>query len=175
MHESVVLRLFFPSMASCIPPVRPAADGGLSGHSCFSVSFSVSRADQSFIEEKALMQLNDIVKFDDKGLIPAIIQHYETGQVLMVGYMNEESLGVTLREKKACFWSRSRQKLWLKGETSGNVLHVKEIRTDCDADALLVKCDPVGPTCHTNETSCFYRKVDFSGAITLDGDGVAKE
>ena len=119
------------------------------------------------------MKLQDLIKFDENGLIPAVIQHHETGQVLMVGYMNEESLAVTLREKKACFWSRSRKKLWLKGETSGNVLHVKEIRTDCDADALLVKCDPVGPTCHTNETSCFYRHVDFDGSVTLQGDGVA--
>ena len=118
--------------------------------------------------------IKDLVKWDDKGLLCAVIQHYETGQVLMVGYMNEESLDITLREGKACFWSRSRQKLWLKGETSGNVLHVKEIRTDCDADALLVKCDPVGPTCHTNETSCFYRQVAADGTVTLQGDGVAK-
>ncbi len=117
--------------------------------------------------------LTDTIKLDDKGLVVAVVQHYESGQVLMVGYMNLEALEVTLREKQACFWSRSRQKLWRKGETSGNVLHVLEIRTDCDADALLLKCDPVGPTCHTNETSCFYRKVDFDGSVTLDGDGVA--
>jgi phosphoribosyl-AMP cyclohydrolase len=120
------------------------------------------------------MKLSEIIKFDDKGLVCAVIQHHQTGQVLMVGYMNQESLEITLRERKACFWSRSRQKLWLKGESSGNVLNVLEIRTDCDADALLVKCDPVGPTCHTNETSCFYRLVDFEGGITLSGDGVAK-
>jgi phosphoribosyl-AMP cyclohydrolase len=118
-------------------------------------------------------QLDDMAKFDDKGLIVAVIQHWQTGQVLMVGYMNAESLAITLRDRQACFWSRSRQKLWLKGETSGNVLHVKEIRTDCDADALLVKCDPVGPTCHTNETSCFYRTVASDGTVTLAGDGVA--
>ncbi|NIA13883.1 MAG: phosphoribosyl-AMP cyclohydrolase [Nitrospiraceae bacterium] len=121
------------------------------------------------------MKLNDLIKFDDKGLIVAVIQHAETGQVLMVGYMNEESLAITLREKKACFWSRSRQELWLKGETSGNLLGVQEIRTDCDADALVLKCIPVGPTCHTNETSCFYRLVDFDGTVTLAGDGVAPE
>ncbi|GMV93909.1 MAG: hypothetical protein AMXMBFR82_36870 [Candidatus Hydrogenedentota bacterium] len=119
--------------------------------------------------------LNDLIKLDDKGLIVAVVQHHKTGQILMVGYMNTESLEVTLRERRACFWSRSRQKLWRKGETSGNVLNVLEIRTDCDADALLLKCDPVGPTCHTNETSCFYRKVDFDGSVTLDGDGVAKD
>jgi phosphoribosyl-AMP cyclohydrolase len=131
--------------------------------------------------EKHVMQaenaktLNDLIKLDDKGLVVAVVQHHETGQVLMVGYMDREALEVTLRERRACFWSRSRQTLWRKGETSGNVLHVREIRTDCDADALLLKCDPVGPTCHTNETSCFYRKVGFDGSVTLDGDGVAKE
>jgi len=121
------------------------------------------------------MNVNDMVKFDDKGLVTAIIQHVDTGQVLMLGYMNAESLAITLEERRACFWSRSRQKLWRKGETSGNVLEVREIRVDCDADALVLKCNPIGPTCHTNETSCFYRKVDFDGGVTLDGDGVAVE
>jgi phosphoribosyl-AMP cyclohydrolase len=119
--------------------------------------------------------LHDLIKFDDKGLICAVIQHAETGQILMVGWMNRESLGITLEKRKACFWSRSRQQLWLKGETSGNMLDVREIRTDCDADALVLKCLPAGPTCHTNETSCFYRKVEPEGTITLAGDGVAKE
>lgn len=122
---------------------------------------------------KSIGKLHDLVKLDTNGLIVAVIQHHETGQVLMVGYMNRESLGITLRERKACFWSRSRQELWLKGDTSGNYLNVKEIRTDCDADALVVKCDPVGPTCHTKETSCFYRLADFDGNVTLAGDGVA--
>ena len=120
------------------------------------------------------MKLDELLKLDDKDLVCAVIQHHETGQVLMVGYMNRESLGITLAEGKACFWSRSRQKLWLKGESSGNFLAVKEIRIDCDGDALLLRCDPVGPTCHTNETSCFYRQVEQDGAIVLAGDGVAK-
>lgn len=119
------------------------------------------------------MNLNDIIKFDANGLICAVIQHHQTGQVLMVGYMNADTLAETLRDKKACFWSRSRKKRWLKGESSGNFLLVKEIRTDCDADALVIKCEPVGPTCHTNETSCFYRLVGDDGTITLAGDGVA--
>ena len=122
---------------------------------------------------KRIGAIQDLLKLDEKGLICAVIQHHETGQVLMVGYMNRESLDYTLRERKACFWSRSREKLWLKGETSGNFLHVKEVRTDCDADALLVLCEPVGPTCHTNETSCFYRKVEADGSVYLAGDGVA--
>lgn len=119
------------------------------------------------------MDVHHCVKYDDKGLVAAIIQHHETGQVLMLGYMNEESLGITLRENKACFWSRSRGELWRKGDTSGNFLHVKEIRVDCDGDAVLLKCDPAGPTCHTNETSCFYRTVDAKGDMALAGDGVA--
>lgn len=119
------------------------------------------------------MIVDDLFKFDQNGLLCAVIQHVETGQVLMVGYMNRESLDITLREQVACFWSRSRQKLWRKGETSGNVLHVKEIRIDCDGDALLLKCDPVGPTCHTNETSCFYRTVGADRTVVLAGDGVA--
>lgn len=121
------------------------------------------------------MKLNDVVTFDDKGLVCAVIQDSATGHVLMVGYMNEESLARTLREERACFWSRSRQKLWVKGETSGHYLAVKEVRVDCDGDALLVKCVPDGPTCHTNETSCFYRKVAPDGGVTLAGDGVASE
>jgi len=121
------------------------------------------------------MKLNDLIRFDEQGLIPAIIQHVNTDQVLMLGYMNAESLAITLRDRRACFWSRSRKKLWLKGESSGNFLDVKEIRIDCDADALVLKCEPIGPTCHTNETSCFYRLVDFDGNVTLSGDGVANE
>ena len=121
------------------------------------------------------MTLNELIKFDDKGLIAAVIQHAATGQVLMLGYMNAESLDITLRERRACFWSRSRQKLWRKGESSGHVLEVREIRVDCDADALVLKCNPIGPTCHTDETSCFYRTVDFDGTVTLSGDGVARE
>ncbi|MBI2424466.1 MAG: phosphoribosyl-AMP cyclohydrolase [Candidatus Hydrogenedentes bacterium] len=120
-----------------------------------------------------MSSLDALLKFDDKGLLCAVIQHFESGQILMVGYMNRESLDITLREKKACFWSRSRQKLWLKGESSGNVLHVKEIRIDCDGDALLLQCDPVGPTCHTNETSCFYRIIEDNAELRLAGDGVA--
>jgi len=123
---------------------------------------------------KRIGAIQDIVNLDENGLICAVIQHYKTGQVLMVGYMNRQSLEYTLRERKACFWSRSRQKLWVKGETSGNVLRVKQVRTDCDADALLLQCDPAGPACHTKETSCFYRNVESDGSVCLAGDGVAE-
>ncbi len=100
-------------------------------------------------------------KFDDKGLIPAIIQDYKTGEVLMLAYMNKESVEKTIKEKKAWFYSRSRQKLWLKGETSGNVQVVKAFYFDCDQDAILVKVRQIGDAaCHTGYRSCFYRKLE---------------
>ena len=117
----------------------------------------------------------DVLKLDANGLVAAVVQDVNTKQVLMVGYMNRESIEITFRERRACFWSRSRQKLWRKGESSGNVLNLVEIRTDCDNDAILLVCDPVGPTCHTNETSCFYRVVEADGTLVLSGDGVAAE
>ena len=89
------------------------------------------------------------------GLVPVIIQNDKTLQVLMLGYMNEEALDKTKSEGKVTFFSRSKNRLWTKGESSGNFLHVKDIQLDCDQDALLIKADPVGPTCHTGTTSCF--------------------
>lgn len=99
------------------------------------------------------------LKFDEKGLIPAIVQDCETKDVLMVAYMNEESLQRTVDEKKACYFSRSRQKLWLKGETSGHFQFLKSIKYDCDADALLLQVEQVGVACHTGNRSCFYRSL----------------
>ena len=101
-----------------------------------------------------------MLKFDDRGLIPTIIQNNDTGKVLMLGYINEESLKITLKTGKVCFYSRSRKQLWQKGETSGNYLNVRSIYKDCDEDALLIKVDPIGPTCHTGAESCFYRTLD---------------
>lgn len=103
------------------------------------------------------MQIPDNLKYDQQGLIPAVIQDWKTGDVLMVAYMNAESLRKTVETGLTCFWSRSRQKFWLKGETSGNVQRVKEILYDCDQDTLLIKVDPAGPACHTGERTCFYR------------------
>ncbi|MBN1316943.1 MAG: phosphoribosyl-AMP cyclohydrolase [Anaerolineales bacterium] len=100
------------------------------------------------------------LKFDSNGLIPAVAQDTETGQVLMVAWMNQESLNLTLRTGQAHFWSRSRQELWRKGATSGNVLTVREIWVDCDADTLLLQVDPAGPACHTGQTSCFFSKLE---------------
>lgn len=99
------------------------------------------------------------LKYNSDGLIPAIITDEADGAVLMLGYMNEESLGITLEQKKVCFFSRSRQKLWLKGETSGNFLNVVSIKTDCDADTLLISAKPEGPTCHTGARSCFFEDI----------------
>jgi len=99
------------------------------------------------------------LKYDANGLIVAIVQDVKTNAVVMVAYMNAESLAITLKEKRTCFWSRSRKELWRKGDTSGNVQTVKEIFYDCDADALLVKVEVAGPACHTGEYSCFYRKL----------------
>lgn len=101
-----------------------------------------------------------MIKYDSRGLVPAIIQHARTGEVLMVGYMNEESLRLTRESGHAWFWSRSRQELWHKGATSGNYLNVNKILVDCDADALVVLAEPDGPTCHTGNRSCFYRNID---------------
>ncbi len=129
----------------------------------------------SRVTGKCVGLVDELIKPDASGLLAAVIQHYKTGQVLMVGYMNRQSLEATLREQKACFWSRSRNRLWRKGETSGHSLKVKEIRLDCDGDALILRCEPVGPTCHTNETSCFYRRVEFDGKVILAGDGVARQ
>ncbi len=100
-----------------------------------------------------------MLKFDDKGLIPAVVQHARSGEVLMLGYMNAAALQQTQASGLVTFWSRSRQELWQKGATSGNVLRLLEIRQDCDGDALLILAEPVGPTCHTGEPSCFHRSL----------------
>ena len=98
------------------------------------------------------------IKFDANGLVPAIVQDAETKEVLMMAYMNRQSLQLTLEKRETYFWSRSRQELWHKGATSGNVQHVVEVLVDCDADALLVRVHPAGPACHTGNQTCFYRE-----------------
>lgn len=103
----------------------------------------------------------DEIKYDDRGLVVTVIQEDETGEVLMVAYMNRESLGMTLETGRTVFWSRSRQELWAKGDTSGHVQKVKKILYDCDADALLIRVDQVGAACHTGKHSCFYRELDL--------------
>lgn len=100
------------------------------------------------------------LKFDPSGLIPVICQDAASGEVLMVAWMNAESLRLTQESGEAHFWSRSRQELWHKGETSGNFLRVRNILVDCDADTLLLKVDAAGPACHTGERSCFYQELE---------------
>ena len=109
-------------------------------------------------------------KFDEQGLIPAVAVDSGTGEVLMTAYMNCEALEATRRTRKATFYSRSRQKLWVKGETSGNFLAVEEIRVDCDQDCLVirVRLPQGGAACHTGERSCFYRKLSLSGPAELE-------
>jgi phosphoribosyl-AMP cyclohydrolase len=97
------------------------------------------------------------LRWDANGLIPAIVQQHDTGEVLMVAWMNEDSLAKTLDTAETWFWSRSRKELWHKGSTSGNTQRVTEVRFDCDADTLLVLVDAAGPACHTGERSCFFR------------------
>ena len=104
-------------------------------------------------------ELKDLA-FDEKGLLPAVVQDADNLEVLMVAYMNRESLRLTLETGETHFWSRSRQCLWHKGETSGNVQRVREILFDCDLDTLLVKVDQRGNACHTGRRSCFYRHID---------------
>lgn len=98
--------------------------------------------------------------YDERGLIPCVVQQYDTGEVLMVAWMNEESVGLTLERGTTWFWSRSRQELWNKGATSRNMQQVRELWTDCDSDTLLVKVDSPGPACHTGARSCFFKRVE---------------
>ncbi|MEZ5655164.1 MAG: phosphoribosyl-AMP cyclohydrolase [Sphingobium sp.] len=107
-------------------------------------------------------------KYDANGLITAVVTDSASGEVLMIAHMNDEALARTLDSGEATFWSRSRQQLWKKGETSGNVLRVVDVRIDCDQDAVWVIAQPAGPACHTGQRSCFYRRVTQDGLERLD-------
>jgi phosphoribosyl-AMP cyclohydrolase len=120
------------------------------------------------------MSILDKVKFDDNGLIPAVVQDYKNGDVLMVAYMNRESLEKTLAVGKTCFWSRSRQKFWIKGESSGHTQEVKEVFIDCDMDTLLFKVDQKVAACHTGYRGCFYRKIEGE-KLVVTGEKVFQE
>ena len=112
----------------------------------------------------------DDLRFDEKGLIPAIVQDADNGRVLTLAYMNRESLGISLERILTCFWSRSRQELWLKGETSGNYQHIVSITADCDHDALLFRVHPDGPACHLGTASCFENPLVIGEeSFSLDG------
>ena len=107
-------------------------------------------------------------RFDDKGLMTAVVTHAATGEVLMVAFMDAEALARTRESGLAHFHSRSRGRLWLKGETSGHVLKVREMLVDCDQDALVIKAEPAGPTCHTGAPSCFYRRLEGDTLARID-------
>ncbi len=107
------------------------------------------------------------LKYDDKGLIPAIAQDHVTGEVLMMAWMNREAVAKTLETGKVTYWSRSRQAFWIKGETSGHVQELVEFLFDCDSDCLLVKVNQSGPACHTNRRTCFYRAVREGEVVEL--------
>jgi phosphoribosyl-AMP cyclohydrolase len=109
------------------------------------------------------------LKYDEKGLIPAVIQQHDTGEVLMVAWMDETAVARTLETGKTWFWSRSRQEYWMKGATSGNTQDVREVLYDCDADTLLVKVDQAGVACHTGERSCFYRELPLEADAGAGG------
>lgn len=106
------------------------------------------------------------LKFNEDGLIPAVAQQHDTGEVLMMAWMNSTSIAETLKNNRVCYWSRSRQSLWRKGESSGQVQLLKSFRIDCDADTLLLEVDQTGPACHTGRRSCFYQVVKGSELIT---------
>jgi phosphoribosyl-AMP cyclohydrolase len=116
-------------------------------------------------------ELIEAVRFDEKGLVPAIAQDHATGEVLMFAWMNRESLEKTLSEMRACYWSRSRGKLWVKGESSGHTQKVVSVRLDCDGDVLLLSIEQQGGACHTGHRSCFYRVAD-NGRWREDGQKV---
>ena len=107
------------------------------------------------------------MKFDERGLLPAIVQDAENGEVLMLAYMNQESLQKTLSTGQGWFYSRSRQELWHKGATSGSYLYVKSVYIDCDEDTVLLRVDAAGPVCHTGNRSCFFRQLGVGGQDTL--------
>ena len=108
-------------------------------------------------------------RFDSAGLLTAVVTHVETGELLMVAHMNAEAIRLTQETGRAHFWSRSRQAMWLKGETSGHFLDVREIRVDCDQDCLWVKASPVGPACHTGARSCFFRRLEDGVLEPVEG------
>ena len=99
------------------------------------------------------------VRFDDRGLVPVVVQQWDTGEVLMLAWMDDEALRRTRESGRATYWSRSRKEYWVKGETSGNIQQVREVRIDCDGDSLLYLVHPDGPACHTGKISCFYRSL----------------
>ena len=125
--------------------------------------------------EQATADLLAEVRFDADGLVPAIAQQHDSGEVLMLAWMNRAAIAATLAEGRACYWSRSRRRLWRKGETSGQVQHLVELRLDCDGDTVLLRVDQTGVACHTGRRSCFYRAVRDGGLVEILAVEVAPE
>lgn len=120
-------------------------------------------------------ELLNALKFDAAGLIPAVVQNIETNEVLMVAYMNADTIKQTIETGRATFWSRSRQEVWVKGDTSGNYMYVKEIRVDCDCDCLVVLANPAGPACHTGNRTCFFRKLEDGKLVEDNKEAVRSD
>lgn len=121
------------------------------------------------------MNTNELIStilYDDRGLVPVVVQDADSGAVLMLAYMNEEAIDRTLATSEAHFWSRSRQELWHKGSTSGNIQHVVDLRVDCDRDTLLLRVHPAGPACHTGHTTCFFQRYDSGNNTFTEIDGL---
>jgi phosphoribosyl-AMP cyclohydrolase len=118
------------------------------------------------MNDAALQTMLQQLTFNQDGLIPAIAQQHDTGEVLMMAWMNEESIKETLRNNRVCYWSRSRQKLWRKGESSGQEQTLKGFRVDCDKDTILLEVDQIGAACHTGRRTCFYQVVDGNELLT---------
>ena len=118
------------------------------------------------------MPADELLRFDEDGLVPCVMQDARTGEVLTLAYMNAEALERTLTTREMHFWSRSRQELWHKGASSGNVQRLVQLRYDCDGDALVALVEPAGPACHTGERSCFYRDVEGAGAEPVAADAL---
>ena len=112
-------------------------------------------------------ELLEMISFDSKGLVPAIAQQHDSGEILMMAWMNAESIRETLETGRVCYWSRSRQSLWRKGESSGQVQSLKELRVDCDGDTLLLQVNQTGVACHTGRRSCFFRAVRNDEVVTI--------
>ena len=117
--------------------------------------------------DTALAQLLAATKFDANGLVPAIAQQHDTGEVLMMAWMNEDAIRETLASGRVCYWSRSRRALWKKGETSGQIQELKELRLDCDGDTILLLVDQTGVACHTGRRNCFFRAVRDGALVTI--------
>jgi phosphoribosyl-AMP cyclohydrolase len=132
-------------------------------------------AERSDIVADAIEPAIDEIKFGPDGLIPAIAQQHDTGEVLMVAWMNRESVRISLEEGRACYWSRSRQALWRKGETSGQVQALKELRLDCDGDTVLLLVDQQGVACHTGRRNCFFLAWRDGGWVEIAAPLVAPE